>query len=646
MLDAETLAQRLEFCQGSELLSTLEELDALAVKWPSVVGPVAVPALMNLLKDANTAGAEATQQAVEVVSRLATGSSRMSGGQEKATLENGELLATSDESATYAARFVDLMESEACETYTTVVVLELLASLCAVDEFAGPLRKSLLGAPAGGARLMETVSDAREEVRNASVALWRRLCDGVGLDSDEFRVCCAFNDGFAKIFRVLDEGSPRVQRDCFRLLANVLRGPPVVATMLAEVSQDHGLRPFAPILRELTEARLAHEDAQRASENIADDDDEGDDENISERKQSQQQHHRRVLEAAKTAACVMEALRAFLLASESSSHDEGSTTQQLTEQVKEARRAALWAAESTRSALVDVALALSDDDKEDPEDDDSSAPRVLLQESDVFGLADDDYEATAIVAVEAASVRAYEILALSVTEAASVDLVQNASVFGKALRSACGPDSIKARAAAKFAKATFRFESAAALAVMHAVAPPPPMDEDEIAAEPAVQQFTDALFKNEKATRRRPGLEVFRCLLASSAAVRELGLKLTVTLKDDEPRTLLSLLVERTCFFSPSEEEEEDKDDLSGLAILVVWLQDAAAAAHALFQDPYVAAGLAKAAKAKKSKQRRGLACVVLALCLDHFDDVDRHGWTKETLQTLVDKRIGTGPFA
>ena len=606
MLEVETLGSRLEFCQGAELQATLEELDALAMTYPGPVGSV-IPGLMGILKDAETP--EATQQAVEVVSRLCTtGDDRR---------KNGGLVL---ESVDMASSFLDLIESETCETYTAVVILELLASLCTLSP---TLRTALLQAPAGLSRFMETLSDGRDEVRNASIALWRRLCQGRGQDVDECRVCCAFHDGFPKIFAALK--SDGIQRDAARLAANVLRGPPVVATCLADAAPDNGLRPFAALLEALPEARTSYLESLESSaaadsgqEEEEDDDDDPPTTTTTTTKgassNAKKVQQRRLADAARTALCAMDVLRAFLL--DFDDDDDESP-------VKAQRMAAVWDAQSTRAALINVALLASDDSL------------VSAEDVDRFTTTDEsEDDVDPRVALEAVSARAYEVLALAMTETSAIEAVQDPTLFGSALATVATLMTPKSKAAARFAGAALQFDAAASVAVMHAVAPPPPIDDGLEPPKPAIQNFADALVAAEKP----PGhaLSLLRQLLGTSTAVRELALKLTVTVQDDS-RPLFSLIVEQTF---------DSEDRTAGLAIFVVWLQDVPSSAHLLFQDPAVAAGLATIAKADSKRRLRGLAAVVLALCLDHFDDVDRSGWTKDAVQALIDKRVGPGPFA
>ena len=70
-LDPEVLAERLEFARGGELLSTLEELEAVAAAAPAATGAVALDPLLRLLGDPDANGPEATQQAETLRASLA-----------------------------------------------------------------------------------------------------------------------------------------------------------------------------------------------------------------------------------------------------------------------------------------------------------------------------------------------------------------------------------------------------------------------------------------------------------------------------------------------------------------------------------------------------------------------------------------------
>ena len=137
---------------------------------------------------------EAVQQAAEVVARLVDG--RSADGR-----KNG---AGFLKEPRHIVVLLDVLETS--DAYTAVVVLELVASLHGSHGEA--LVGALLGAPAGGARLLETLGDAREPVRNASTALLERLTrpgDAPSGPADELRTCCAFSEVFPRLWARLEE---------------------------------------------------------------------------------------------------------------------------------------------------------------------------------------------------------------------------------------------------------------------------------------------------------------------------------------------------------------------------------------------------------------------------------------------------------
>ena len=115
--DAETLAERLAWARGGELVSTLEELEALAAAYPGPTGDAALGALVDVLAGHEEHEPEAVQQAAEVVARLVDG--RSADGR-----RNG---AGFLKEPRHVVVLLDVLETS--DAYTAVVVLELVASL-------------------------------------------------------------------------------------------------------------------------------------------------------------------------------------------------------------------------------------------------------------------------------------------------------------------------------------------------------------------------------------------------------------------------------------------------------------------------------------------------------------------------------------
>lgn len=623
LLEMETLAQRLEYCTGSELLSTLEELEAHAASRPDL-GTAVIPALFGLMSDPSSAGAEATQQAVEVVSRLASPKVASEKARRAAEAANGSAVAGS---ARNVVILLDLLESEVCETYTVVVVLELLATLAASNGEA--LRAAVLEAPAGAGRLVETLSDGRDEVRNAGVQLWERLtrpeagsAHGEVSTADELRTVCAFNDGFAKIARAIesDEGAGR---DAARLAANVLSGPPVAATLFVQAPGP---------LRALC-GMLALPPAAEYDGAGADDDEFQEPDETTEPRAARPRRRRAALaEALANAAAAITALWRLVA--------RGAGAQ---------APATVWRDVPARSAL--LALGLDDDLLEELPwlDDGKEEPADVTLDTFWMALASDEPRRLGALR-RATRAAALEVLRLCVADDEAHAIAMCEVTFpsrrgrtNHALRStlALATSSSPAAAAARaLALAAWAPEAAAVVAVMHAVAPPPPMGEDEV-SQPALEILVEAIESPSPVL----ALGLLRRLLARSPSVRELALKISGSSPSDgQGQTKESLLVTVVRRLLAT----EDIAALThGLAVVCAWLRDNGAAAHALLRDPEHADGLAKIARSQGPTDRaKGLAALALGLCLENFGDEERAGWTQATVAALVQRRVGLGAFA
>lgn len=643
-LEVETLAQRLEFCSGSELLSTLEELESMAASRPDLA-TVSLPALFKLVNDPSAAGAEATQQAVEVVSRLVSPKVDSSPElAERARLANGEAVVSVPG---HVVVLIDLLESDVCETYTVVVVLELLTSLSATR--GEELRRAVLAAPAGSARLLETLSDRRDEVRNAGLQLWEHLTrpsagefDDLanGLSTgDELRTNFAFNDGFAKVFAAIEEDDGRVAREAARLAANVLAGPPVAATML----QQHNVEPFARLLSRLPRRYADEEEDEETQES-----EEPDEPRL---KSTTVKRHALVADALADAAAGLVALWRLV------ANDRGGVSS------RSQAQATIWKSSSLRSALLSIALE-SDLDPEKVLFEVADSDNTLVDSPEwwvAFAMNDDRRRGLG-ASRRAVRAAALEVLRLCLVEneAHALDMCEATFVSRPArvvhalhatLELATFDDSKAGLAACSLAETTWAPEGAAIVVVMHAVAPPPPIDDDSEVLKPALEVVVAAIDADGPIAVRALGL--LRRLLARSPSVRELALKIpalksTSTNDDadeDDAVFLLGAVIRR--LFRAETVEKDDSVVTHALAVVCAWLRDNGAAAHALLRDPDHADGVAAIARgSKQNKRAKGLASLALGLCLEHFGDEERAGWTKATVSALVERRVGLGAFA
>lgn len=593
-LDVETLSQRLEFCSGGELLSTLEELEAIAAAQPDAA-MAATPALFALLSDPATAGAEATQQAVEVVSRLS----------------KARAAAALVAEPSHIQVLLDLLESEAAETYTIVVALELLAAL---SERGAGLGAAVLAAPAGAARLLDTLSDARDEVRNASVQLWERLTrpEDAGEEADELRTCCAFNDGFAKIFAAMDKDAS-VARDAARLAANVLAGPAVAADMLAQ--SEPALAPLGKLLA--LPAPPDDDEEDEATEKVENEDDDA----PRRRVRLRQQRAASLAEALDKAAAGLLALWRLLARTRGDAR------------AKKDRQATVWSSDAVLPGLLSLAL--------DSLTEDEDAPAQVHLQSDQWWTRDLAGHSTR----GAVRCAALEVLRLCVVDNQAHAIAMCEAAFGdyavkrRALRIAlelAARGSVSVGLAARgLVEATWAPEGAAIVVVMHAVAPPPSDDDVEAAA--ALDAVSSAVIDDDETVSRR-GLSLLRSLLARSPSVRELALKIpSFKDRDDD---LFGDVVRR--IFG---DKTVATTSTQALAVLCAWLEDNGAAAHAILRDPDNADGLAMIARSSGDKRIKGLASLALGLCLENFGDEERAGWTRPAVQSLVDRRVGLGTF-
>ena len=471
--DAETLAERLAWARGGELVSTLEELEALAAAYPGPTGDAALGALVDVLAGHEEHEPEAVQQAAEVVARLVDG--RSADGR-----RNG---AGFLKEPRHVVVLLDVLETS--DAYTAVVVLELIASLHGSHGEA--LVGALLGAPAGGARLLETLGDAREPVRNASTALLERLTrpgDAPSGPADELRTCCAFSEVFPRLWARLEEApGGAAGRDCLRLAANVLAGPAVCLALFGDAAPAGGLGALPRYL-----------------EILADDDE--------------------AAEARKTALAALDVARRYVGAPGSD---------------RPARQSGAWAFEDLRLSL--VALAFTDDaggavalDGDaayddglvvDPSSDawwsaataeDAAARRddVRAGALDVLARLLDDHEANGLAMCEARVP----------TDGARSPLAPKFVLEVATRPRLFGPAAAAARDVARVMWAT---EGAAIVAVMHAVAPPPSDDGDaEAPDESAVGALAAALRSPD---RSATALSLFRGLLGKNVSVRELALR-------------------------------------------------------------------------------------------------------------------------
>lgn len=595
-LDVETLSQRLEFCSGGELLSTLEELEAIAAAQPDAA-MASAPALFALLSDPATAGAEATQQAVEVVSRLS----------------KAQAAAALVAEPSHIQVLLDLLESEAAETYTIVVALELLAALSEREPVG--LGSAVLAAPAGAARLLDTLSDARDEVRNASVQLWERLTrpeDAGEETADELRTCCAFNDGFAKIFAAMDKDAS-VARDAARLAANVLAGPAVAADMLAQ--SEPALVPLGKLLA--LPAPPDDDEEDEATEKVENEDDEA----PRRRVRLRQQRAALLAEALDKAAASLLALWRLLARTRGDAR------------AKKGRQSTVWSSDAVLPGLLSLAL--------DSLTEDEDAPAQIHLQSDKWWTRDLAGHSTR-GAVRCAALEVLRLCvvdnqahAIAMCEAAFGDYAVKRRALRVALELAARGSASVGLAARGLVEATWAPEGAAIVVVMHAVAPPPSDDDVEAAA--ALDAVSSAVIDDDEAVSRR-GLSLLRSLLARSPSVRELALK--VPSFKDRDDDLFGDVVRR--LFGDT---TAAATTTQALAVLCAWLEDNGAAAHAILRDPDNADGLAMIARASGDKRIKGLASLALGLCLENFGDEERAGWTRPAVQSLVDRRVGLGTF-
>ena len=605
--EVDTLAERLAWARGGELVSTLEELEALAAAFPGATGAAALPALMRVLGESEENGPEAAQQAVEVVARLLGDAA------------NGALFLRE---VSNVVTLLDVLET--CEAYTAVVILDLFAALH--DGHGDGLASAVLAAPAGGARLLETLSDARGPVRNASCGVLEKLTRPQALSAsvaaDELRNCCAFSDVFAKLWLRLEEdddrAEPAVARDCLRLVRNVITGPAMTLTLFADGAATSGLAKLPRYLEvPVSEAAL------RASG------DEGDAPSLTP------EEDKAGLDARKTALCALAVAARFAGA------DGGGD--------REDRQRASWTFEDLTLSL--ATLALTDDagrvvDVDVTESDKATTPSIVGSAAWWLDVTEERHDATradvraGALSVLAAVLEGHEANSLAMCEARVPTDGRSPLVPRYVLEVATRPRRFgpAAAAATVLAKVMWATERAAIVAVMHAVAPPPSDDGDAEEVDESALGALGAALRSGDASRTGPALSLLRGLLGKHVTVRELALR--VPGKEDGGD-----------LFGECVRDHVMRGDAEGLALLGAWLDGCAAAGRKFLGDPdavEAVAGLARPPKDQNADAARtaGLACLALGLCLDQLGDDQANGWTKATLLELVKRRVGLGAFS
>ncbi|EMD01169.1 hypothetical protein BAUCODRAFT_567079 [Baudoinia panamericana UAMH 10762] len=118
--------------------------------------------------------------------------------------------------------------------YSRLYSVQLLSAICAARPER--LQECVLSAPLGVSRLVGTLDDGRDAVRNAGLLLLVDLTSGA---NEDLRKIVAFDDVFVKVFALIraegglaDAGV--VAQDCLSLLANLIKGSASNQTMFRE----------------------------------------------------------------------------------------------------------------------------------------------------------------------------------------------------------------------------------------------------------------------------------------------------------------------------------------------------------------------------------------------------------------------------
>ena len=118
--------------------------------------------------------------------------------------------------------------------YSRLYSVQILSAIC--DSRPQRLQECILSAPLGVSRLVATLDDARDAIRNAGLLLLVDLTSGA---NEDLRKIVAFEDVFAKVFALIRmEGGLAeagiTAQDCLSLLANLIRGSGSNQTMFRE----------------------------------------------------------------------------------------------------------------------------------------------------------------------------------------------------------------------------------------------------------------------------------------------------------------------------------------------------------------------------------------------------------------------------
>ncbi|KAK3067773.1 Vesicle-mediated ER to Golgi transport protein [Teratosphaeriaceae sp. CCFEE 6253] len=119
--------------------------------------------------------------------------------------------------------------------YSRLYSLQLLSAICAARPER--LQDCILATPLGISRLVSTLDDQRDAVRNASLLLLVDLTSGAA--NDDLRKLVAFEDVFGKIFALIHAEGGLAEAgitalDCLSLLANLVKRSPSNQTMFRE----------------------------------------------------------------------------------------------------------------------------------------------------------------------------------------------------------------------------------------------------------------------------------------------------------------------------------------------------------------------------------------------------------------------------
>ena len=118
--------------------------------------------------------------------------------------------------------------------YSRLYSVQILSAIC--ESRPERLQECILSAPLGVSRLVGTLDDARDAIRNAGLLLLVDLTSGA---NEDLRKIVAFEDVFAKVFALIRmEGGLAeagiTAQDCLSLLANLVRGSGSNQTMFRE----------------------------------------------------------------------------------------------------------------------------------------------------------------------------------------------------------------------------------------------------------------------------------------------------------------------------------------------------------------------------------------------------------------------------